>query len=107
MNSEFDKGGLKMIDIKTQQSAFLLSWAAKLHSHAGIWTNIPLSYFKHFGQQNNLLFFYSNTTLKNFNGLELIQSSFWKTVAITWLNSKINQANIHPSALTLTFTSTD
>lgn len=87
VNSEIEKGGIKMIDVKLLQESFLCRWMIKV-SHAdaeGTWTWIPKSLFQVFGRDCACF----NTTVgpKRFKGLHLLKSVFWQRVALTWLNN--------------------
>lgn len=86
MCSEYDQGGLKMIDVKQMQSAFLMQWVIRL-CKANVnenWTLIPKSLLSSFGE--NYSCFYANIRSSEFKGLEKIHSHFWKTVVKSWLD---------------------
>ena len=85
----FEKGGLKMIDVKQMQSAFLLQWAVRLCNarECEKWIHIPKGVFSEFG--NHSVCFYATVKSKEFKGLNKISSYFWKTVLKTWLDSNV------------------
>ena len=85
----FENGGLKMIDIKQMQSAFLLQWAVSLctSKESENWIHIPKKLFSKFGK--NMVCFYANVKSKEFKGLDNITSYFWKRVLSTWLDGNM------------------
>ena len=97
--SEFDQGGLKMIDIRQMQAAFLLQWAVKLSKSKDSekWSLIPSKLFLPLGI--NYTCFYSNTSSSDFKDLKKIPSQFWKTVLKTWLD--LNKHDNKPPYSTL------
>ena len=86
--SKYEEGGLNMIDIFKMQESFLLKWAERLLNcdikHSS-WMSIPLCVFKRVG---GIMVFRSNVKSSDFKGFDLIRSTFWKNVLITWLNNK-------------------
>ena len=85
VNSEVEKGGIKMIDVRVMQESFLCQWLIRLSNVKveGTWTWIPKSHFSVFG--NSCTCFSSTIGPKRFKGLNLLKSTFWRQVALTWL----------------------
>ena len=85
--SDFEDGGLKMIDLKELQTSFLLQWVSRLTSKeiSDRWKMIPTSLFSCFGTTS--VCFNSNVDSKVFKGLENIKSEFWSLVLKTWLDN--------------------
>ena len=84
-----DKGGLDMIDLKKMQMAFYLNWAEQflVPKHAD-WKILPFETLRNVG---GTLAFQSNVTANDFKGLDLVKSSFWKKVLITWLDNNLHE----------------
>ena len=88
VNSSVEKGGINMIDIKIMQQSFLCQWMYKMSlssSFNDTWTWIPKSILSIFGR--DLACFNTSVKLKHFKGLDLVESSFWKSVISTWLSN--------------------
>ena len=85
MNSEIEKGGLKMIDIKTMQESFLCERLSKLIAEKNDlkWTWIPSIHLRYFGKEFACLS--STVGHKKFKGIHHIQSVYWKKAVINWL----------------------
>ena len=84
--NDIEKGGLKMIDVHTMQSSFLISWAINLlQSSNEIWSVIPKYIFDSLGL--NLSCFMSDVTPQKFVGFNYLKSYFWKQVLTTWLSN--------------------
>jgi len=85
VNSDVDKGGIKMIDVEVMQESFLCQWLSKLAMADTLkkWTWIPSEIFSAFGRDFACL----NTTVgpSKFKGLNCITSVFWKAVLRTWV----------------------
>ena len=83
---EYERGGLNMINVIQMQSAALFHWVARLtrENHDEKWKLIVKQIFSSFG--TNLTCFYSNVKCRNFKGLHLIKSYFWKSVLQAWLD---------------------
>jgi exonuclease III len=98
---DFKDGGLKAIDCFDMQQSFYLSCVTKLNNtESDNWTSIPLYWFGKLGRDLSVL--ESSVLCKNFKGLELIKSRFWRCVLTNWLvhNTSISQKsseelNIH------------
>ena len=91
--SEYERGGLNMINIIQMQRAALLHWVARLTSASNDekWKSIVKSIFKSFGP--NLICFYSNVKWRNFKGIHQIKSCFWKSVLQAWLDENKHDLN--------------
>jgi hypothetical protein len=100
VNSNIENGGISMIDIKVMQHSFLCQWFCKLSlslKARTTWTVIPSMYFEMFGR--DLACFNTSVKMTDFKGLGMLQSSFWKSVACSWLlNNKI--ANVESLEMT-------
>ena len=90
LNSDIEKGGLKMIDFKTMQESFICERIAKLirNENESKWTWIPRLHLKYFGKDYACLA--STVGPKKFKGIEYVQSFYWKRAVLTWL--KLNNA---------------
>ena len=99
MCSNYEDGGLNMIDISKMQDSFLLSWADKLMKEDDEpWKVFPLAFYNPIG---GLSIFQSNVTGKKLRGLSLICNDFWKRVLITWLDYKNEEYVIDFSCLNI------
>lgn len=84
MGNEYDRGGLKMLEMNTFQDSILLEWAESyLSPKYGDWKDLVNIFFKDVGEKAA---FKSNLSSKNFKGLKLIPSTFWKSVLVKWLD---------------------
>ena len=85
INSEIEKGGLKMIDIRTMQESFLCERITKLISEKSDqkWTWIPKIHFRYFGKEYACLS--STVGHRKFKGINHVKSIYWKTAVINWL----------------------
>lgn len=85
VNSDTDKGGLKMIDVAIMQDSFLCRWLKTLTTTVAEtkWTWIPSIVLKHFGRGGAT--FSSTVGPKIFKGLNDIKSVFWKETLRAWL----------------------
>ena len=90
VNSEIEKGGLKMIDLKVMQDSFLCERVMKLISEKDTskWTWIPNKHLNFLGKDFACLS--SNIGPKLFKGLDNIKSDYWNNAIITWL--KLNKS---------------
>ena len=86
---DIDKGGLKMIRVQDQQQVFLIKWITRSidldeteHTSVGI-INM---FFKNLGGIRNAC--RSNLDCKEYNGLNLIKSHFWRNAFSTFLTIK-------------------
>ena len=85
INSEIEKGGLKMIDLKVMQDSFLCERITKLitdDSNAK-WTWIPGKHLDFFGKDFACLS--STIGPKSFKGIDNIKSDYWKDAVKVWL----------------------
>ena len=82
---EKDKGGLNMFNIADIQKSFYLNWALKLWKTDSNWTSLPRLIFRRVG---GIVAFNSNVTSENFQGLHIINNSFWEKVFCSWLDMK-------------------
>ena len=92
--SDYDQGGLKMIDVKQMQTSFLLQWVIRLtkYSSSDKSTVIPRMIFSSHGKNFECL--HSNVNSKSFKGLNHIKSKFWSTVLRTWLDNNTSSNDI-------------
>ena len=76
-----------MIDIDNMQYSFWLDWAEKyIKGGEHIWKYIADIFYKGIGCT---FAFKSNVTGNKFKGIETVNSSFWKNVLCTWLDSNV------------------
>lgn len=96
INSDVEKGGLKMIDVRVMQESFLCQWMIKLSNAdiEGTWTWVPRKQFDVFGK--NCACFNSTVGPKRFKGINLLKSVFWRQVALTWLRNNKTPWNGSP-----------
>ena len=99
VQQDYDNGGIRMIDMKSMQSYFYLQWAGKIVSCNDNWTYIPRHVLQ-IGNNSNFLVLDFNCKAKD--AKVDIQNSFWKEVAINFLNNnklktfeEITQDNVH------------
>ena len=72
------------------QHALCIKWIGRLCTEGnGIWRHVPCYYFNKLG--SDLSVFNSNVDAKNFIGLDLIKSNFYKKLLIIWLNHKCKE----------------
>ena len=83
MCNDFQHGGLNMIDIIRTQHSIYLSWVDLLCSSSiSPWKELAMFLLKDVG---GMLAFKSTVSARNFKGLDLIPSLFWKSVLNTWI----------------------
>ena len=87
MVSEWEKGGLDMIDLKHLQHSFQLEKLISLYKSKNneTWTWIPSKYFSHLGI--NLAFLNSSVGIKEFKGLDTLYPSVWKEHLKVWISN--------------------
>ena len=74
-----------MINIQTFQNSFLIHWACRLlDENSEDWKIIPTETFKPLG---GLEVFHSKIKFEKIKGIEMIKSSFWKSVLKAWLEN--------------------
>ena len=97
--SDYEHGGLNMISMRQLQTAALLQWVVRLKRQGNDerWKILPKNIFSSFGK--DLVCFFSNVSSKCFKGMDLIQSTFWKTVLQTWLD--VNKHKVDTPLLSL------
>ena len=85
INSEIEKGGLKMIDLKVMQDSFLCERITKLitNDSNAKWTWIPGKHLDFFGKDFACLS--STIGPKSFKGIDNIKSDYWKDAVKVWL----------------------
>ena len=89
--NDYDKGGIKMINIIDMQNSFLISWLNKLYfSNHQKWTYYPNYIFSTLGPDLNCI--KTTASIKTFVGLSNIKSEFWKKALMSWIkhNNKID-----------------
>ena len=88
METDFEMGGIRMINMVTLQKCYYLQWAGKLFEATGKhnWTSIPLWHVEKIARNNNV--FYINCKLKDVKSLERIDNHFWKEVVSHYIESK-------------------
>ena len=97
--SDYEKGGLKMIDMETLQESIMLEWAECLMSEGNKeWKDIALFFFRHLGGRSA---FRSKVLARDFKGINMIDSLFWKDVFVCWLNTANRTANTNQEASVL------
>ena len=89
MISDYQSGGLKMVDLCSFQDSILLEWAeALLSGDRHIWKIFPKISFSKVG---GLAVFKSVIPINGFKGLNKIKSPFWREVLTKWLTYSNNQ----------------
>ena len=86
LTQDIDKGGLKMIGMKTLQEALYLTWIPKLinkQEEQNSWMAYPSTVFSKLGL--NLDIFATPTTSTDLTGLPQNMHSFWQNVLQFWL----------------------
>ena len=85
VNADIDRGGIKMIDIKTMQESFLCMWISNILKQTSLdkWTWVPKKHLQYFGKEYACLS--STVGPVKFKGLTNIKSTFWKKAITTWL----------------------
>ena len=83
MFNDYSSGGLKMIDIIKFQESIMLEWVENLLSEESChWKALPIFFFKNLGGVN---VFRCNVPPEQFQGLNLIKSTFWRAILMNWL----------------------
>ena len=86
ITKNYENGGLNMIDIFKLQDSFLLKRGDSFFNPTKqSWKCFPNIYYKRIG---GTYAFESNVQSRDFKGLELIESNYWKRVLIKWLDYK-------------------
>ena len=87
MESEYGKGGLKMINVNDLQTCFYLQWLGRLYkSDHENWSLIPKWHFSNLANEKSI--FDINCKPSSLKGIENIKSDFWKKVICTYLENK-------------------
>ena len=87
LTQDHDKGGLKMIDMKTLQTALYFSWIPKLTSvDEEKWKIFPVLFCSQLGE--GLHIFNTQCHRNKLKGLSGESNYFWKHVLETWLRIK-------------------
>ena len=85
---DYKKGGLKMINIFDMQSSFVIKWFHLIFNNRDArFSQIPMSLFERIGPDLSLL--KCNVTSKEFKGLGLITSQFWKQALKIWFDHNL------------------
>ena len=106
MVQNFDKGGLKMLDIFDMQKGFAFIWIKRLvNGGNGNWRKIPLNMFNMLG--SGLYIFNSNCSYNSISNLTVL-SEFYKNIlkmwkresecvnkSLLWYNDDLKAANAH------------
>jgi hypothetical protein len=88
MQNDYDKGGLKMVDMLEMQTLYYLQWAGKISSGSGEnWTFIQQWHFSQVLVRNTPFEF--NCRAKNAKYLHAIKNDFWENVVRVFLDNKI------------------
>ena len=86
---DYDKGRLKMIDMKILQSALYLSWIPKLITKStDKWKVFPKIFYSQLGEGLSIL--HTPCVLKDLMGYPRKEGEFWKNVLDNWI--KVRQA---------------
>ena len=103
LQQDYDSGGIRMIDMKSMQSYFYLQWAGKIVNSNENWTYIPKQALQ-IGTNSKYSVLDFNCTAKEAN--VNVKNSFWKEVAINYLNkhkikslNDITQDTVHNQSL--------
>ena len=86
---DYKKGGLKMINIFDMQSSFVVKWFKLIYmKRSALFSQIPLSLLEILGTDFSVL--KSSVTSKEFKGLGLISSQFWRQALKIWLDYNLS-----------------
>ena len=86
----YDKGGLKMINIFDMQHAFVIKWFQQIFNNRdSLFSQIPLSLLDKVGSDCSVL--KCDVSSREFKGLGLINSQFWRQALKTWLDYNCEQ----------------
>ena len=93
--NDFMEGGLRMLDMNLFHDSILLEWAEGFISadEQNPWADVASHFFKKLGGKT---VFRSHIPPNQFKGLDLIQSDFWKTVLIKWLEYGEKTSSVKP-----------
>ena len=81
------EGGINMISIKDQQKVMLIRWLQRAYMGTSFTQQKVISYFlKNIGGIEYII--NSNTNSKDFQGLHLVKSLFWRNAINTWIDLK-------------------
>eukprot|EP00745_Piridium_sociabile_P024065 TRINITY_DN37860_c0_g1_i1.p1 TRINITY_DN37860_c0_g1~~TRINITY_DN37860_c0_g1_i1.p1 ORF type:complete len:100 (+),score=7.98 TRINITY_DN37860_c0_g1_i1:117-416(+) len=87
MESDYQLGGLKMINLLDLQTHIYLQWAGRLFSAAGEnWSAIPRWHLSKILNQDGS--FFINCRTKSVQHIDDLDNDFWKEVLSTYLNNK-------------------
>ena len=87
----YEKGGLKMINIFDMQHAFVIKWFQEIFNHKdSLFSQIPQSLFDTLGDDFSVL--KCTVSSKEFKGLGLITSQFWRQALKVWIDNNSDQA---------------
>ena len=82
MCSNYESGGLNMINIELMQKSFILEWARRLIEPTNeSWKYAPLYFLSKVGGRK---VFDCNTKQNEFKGDNMIKNAFWKNVTKSW-----------------------
>ena len=84
LKGDYDKGGLRMPDVKILQESFLLEWVSKLYKakETEKWSFIPFATLLKYGK--DLACFRTNVSWKKFKTDHITLTPFWTEVLKTW-----------------------
>lgn len=86
MQNDYDKGGLRMVDMNEIQTLYYLQWAGKVaSSDKENWTFIPQWHLSQLASRNKVFEF--NCRSKKAKNLHSIQNDFWKKVVMDFLDN--------------------
>eukprot|EP00745_Piridium_sociabile_P036415 TRINITY_DN6533_c0_g2_i5.p1 TRINITY_DN6533_c0_g2~~TRINITY_DN6533_c0_g2_i5.p1 ORF type:complete len:740 (-),score=40.77 TRINITY_DN6533_c0_g2_i5:39-2090(-) len=95
LNSDYERGGLRMPDAKLLQQSFLLEWVGKLYhaKESDKWSFIPSAQFLMYGR--GFACFKAKVTWQKFKRDEIVVSTFWTEALKTWIecNTETNIQN--------------
>ena len=87
LQMDYDKGGVKMIDMNEIQKCYSLQWAGKLaNCENENWSYIPQWHMEKIASKFGAFDF--NCRSDKAKQVETIQNEFWKNILITFLNCK-------------------
>ena len=82
---DYVNGGVKMINIIDMQNSFVIQWFRRLYMNKDAFFSVlPMSYFGKLGLDLSVL--HSSVKSKEFIGLDMIKSHFWKKALKVWLD---------------------
>ena len=99
--NQIEKGGLNMIDVRSQFSAIKASWVGRIVNAPNdhLWAYLPKRYLSKFGE-NYLIVKSTFTSLRMFPLLKRIPQ-FYQDIVLSYIKSKVIQYEVQLSSRSL------